>query len=132
VVNFCIFLIQERNKNIIRELNIELIYFIMDTTCIFSVGQLVKHKLFDYRGVIVDVDPEFMLSDEWYEAMAKSRPPKDQPWYRVLVHNAIHETYVAQRNLELDTSGKKVDHPEVKYYFSNFENGRYIPLYKDN
>jgi len=58
----------------------------------FSIGDLVHHKLFDYRGVVFDVDPRLMLSEEWYEAVARSRPPKDQPWYRVLVHDAIHET----------------------------------------
>ena len=76
----------------------------------FSIGDLVYHKLFDYRGVIVDVDPRLMLSDDWYEAVARSRPPKDQPWYRVLVHDATHETYVAERNLEPDTSGTPIRH----------------------
>ncbi len=65
----------------------------------FSIGDLVHHKLFDYRGVIVDVDSRLMLSDEWYETVARSRPPKDQPWYRVLVHDATPEPYVAERNL---------------------------------
>ncbi len=54
----------------------------------FYVGQLVYHKRFDYRGVVVDVDPQFQGDDEWYEVMACSRPPKDKPWYHVLVHNA--------------------------------------------
>ncbi|MFI0460110.1 MAG: heat shock protein HspQ, partial [Candidatus Thiodiazotropha endolucinida] len=65
----------------------------------FGVGELVYHRLFDYRGVIVDVDAKFMLSDEWYDQVARTRPPKDQPWYRVLVHSANNETYVAERNL---------------------------------
>jgi heat shock protein HspQ len=52
-----------------------------------------------------------MLSDEWYETVARSRPPKDQPWYRVLVHNSANETYVAERNLELDASEEPVRHP---------------------
>jgi heat shock protein HspQ len=52
----------------------------------FSIGQLVHHRLFDYRGVIVDVDAVFLGSEEWYEQVAKSKPPKDQPWYHVLVH----------------------------------------------
>lgn len=47
----------------------------------FSVGDLIHHRLFDYRGVIVDIDAAFQLTDEWYEAVAKSRPPKDEPWY---------------------------------------------------
>ncbi|MBF0273614.1 MAG: heat shock protein HspQ [Nitrospinae bacterium] len=98
----------------------------------FSIGQLVKHKLFNYRGVIVDVDPEFMLTDEWYEMMAKSRPPKDEPWYKVLVHNAIHETYVAQRNLEKDDSKQEINHQDIKSFFSGFVNGKYVLLQKDN
>ena len=69
----------------------------------FSIGDLVHHKLFDYRGVVVDVDPHLMLSEEWYAAVARSRPPKDQPWYRVLVYDATQETYVAEHNLESDS-----------------------------
>jgi len=91
----------------------------------FSIGDLVHHKLFDYRGVIIDVDPRLMLSDEWYEAVARSRPPKDQPWYRVLVHDAIHETYVAERNLEPDASSTPVRHPLVDTFFRNFSDGHY-------
>ena len=94
-------------------------------TAHFSVGDLVHHKLFNYRGVIVDVDPSFMLSDEWYAAVARSRPPKDQPWYRVLVHDATHETYVAERNLTPDTSGAPVRHPLIKSCFGSFGDGHY-------
>ncbi len=92
----------------------------------FSVGDLVHHKLFDYRGVIVDVDPRLMLSDEWYEAVARSRPPKNQPWYRVLVHDSIHETYVAERNLEADTSAAQIRHPLIDTCFQSFSDGRYL------
>lgn len=104
----------------------------MSAQALFAIGQLVHHRLFDYRGVVVDVDPQFMLSDEWYEVMARSRPPKDQPWYRVLVHNAIHETYVAQRNLEADTSGEAINHPEIEDYFSAFVDGRYLLALRSN
>lgn len=92
----------------------------------FSIGDLVHHKLFEYRGVIVDVDPRCMLSDEWYETVARSRPPKDKPWYRVLVHDATHETYVAERNLEPDTSGVPVRHPMIDDCFSGFRDGHYL------
>lgn len=68
----------------------------------FCIGHLIHHKHFDYRGIIVGVDLEFKNSDEWYEQMAKSRPPKDQPWYHVRVHNGTNHTYVAERNLEID------------------------------
>ena len=61
------------------------------STAQFSVGDLVHHKLFDYRGVIVDVDPEFQLTEEWYETVARSKPPKDRPWYHVLVHKGSHQ-----------------------------------------
>ena len=92
---------------------------------LFSPGQLVHHKLFDYRGVVVDVDATFALSDEWYEEMARSRPPRDQPWYHVLVHQGEHMTYVAQRNLEEDPSGQPIRHPMLEHFFSDFENGSY-------
>ena len=92
----------------------------------FSVGDLVYHRLFDYRGVIVDVDSTFESTEEWYEAVAKSRPPKDKPWYHVLVHKALHSTYVAERNLEPDESASPVEHPMIEHLFSRFENGRYI------
>jgi heat shock protein HspQ len=58
----------------------------------FAIGDLVHHKLFDYRGGVADVDPCFMLTDEWYENVAQSRPPKDRPWYQIFVHNAVHNT----------------------------------------
>lgn len=92
----------------------------------FSVGDLVQHRLFDYRGVIVDVDPIFMLSDEWYEQIARSRPPKDQPWYRVLVHNSKDETYVAERNLAQDPSFEPIEHPLLSKFFTDFDDGHYV------
>jgi heat shock protein HspQ len=97
-----------------------------------SVGQLIRHRLFDYRGVVVDVDPVFMQSDEWYEAVAKSRPPKDEPWYHVLVHDSDHSTYVAQRNLEPDESAEPINHPELGRYFAEFSEGRYVLRAREN
>ncbi len=97
-----------------------------NTSAGFHVGQLVHHRLFHYRGVVVDVDPTFQGSDEWYERMARTRPPKDRPWYHVLVHNADHQTYVAERNLEADDSGAPVKHPLVPAVFDEFRDGRYI------
>ena len=104
----------------------------MSANAHFSIGDLVHHKLFDYRGVIVDVDPRLMLSDEWYEIVALSRPPKDQPWYRVLVHDAIHETYVAERNLEPDKSGEPVRHPLIETNFRGFTDGHYLTAERPN
>ena len=91
----------------------------------FSVGQLVQHALFNYRGAVIDVDPVFENDDDWYEQVALSRPPKDKPWYRVLVHNTVHETYVAERNLQTDNSTEAINHPMVNSYFDEFSEGRY-------
>ena len=93
----------------------------------FHVGQLVHHRLFDYRGVVVDVDPVFQGSDGWYDQVARSRPPKDEPWYRVLVHEAEHETYVAERNLQPDVSRDPIRHPLLDVFFSGLEDGGYRP-----
>ncbi len=98
----------------------------------FSVGDLVIHELFDYRGVIVDIDPSFQATDEWYDAMAKSRPPKDKPWYHILVHKGKHSTYVAERNLLVDESTSPIIHPMVEQFFLKFENGRYISIDQSN
>ena len=68
----------------------------------YCIGQLIQHKLFDYRGIILGVDLEFKSTDEWYEMVARSRPPKNEPWYHDLVHQKGHQTYVAEQNLQLD------------------------------
>ena len=91
----------------------------------FQVGQLVKHKLFDYRGVVFDADATFQGSEEWYETMARTRPPKDQPWYHVLVHEAAHTTYVAERNLLPDLSGAPIHHPALDHFFDELRDGLY-------
>ena len=94
-------------------------------TAKFAIGQLIKHRLFDYRGVVYDVDPSFQGTEEWYRQMARSWPPKDKPWYRVLVHGSVHETYVAERNLDADASGEPVQHPLVDALFDAFSDGAY-------
>ncbi len=99
-----------------------------ETTCKFAIGQLVHHLLFDYRGVIVDVDATFQGAEAWYEQMAQSRPPKDKPWYHVLVHDAQHMTYVAERNLEPDELHDPIDHPLLDTFFSDFKNGHYVRM----
>ena len=92
----------------------------------FAIGQVVHHRVFGYRGVVIDIDHSFELSDEWYEQVAKSRPPKDQPWYRVLVGGAVHETYVAERHLEEDATGTPIEHPLVYDFFDEFHDGHYV------
>jgi heat shock protein HspQ len=92
----------------------------------FQVGQVIHHRLFDYRGVIVDVDATFQGTEAWYQSVARSRPPKDQPWYHVLVHQAEHMTYVAERNLEPDLSGEPVVHPVLDQFFDERRDGLYV------
>jgi heat shock protein HspQ len=92
----------------------------------FSVGDLIHHRLFGYRGVIVNFDQKYMATEEWYEAVAKSRPPKDKPWYHVIVHGSVHSTYVAEQNLEPDENVEPINHPMLDHFFSRFENGKYI------
>ena len=91
----------------------------------FNVGQIVHHKRFGYRGVIADVDATFQLSNDWYDHMAQSKPPRDRPWYQVLVHNEMHSTYVAERNLERDEDVSPIRHPMLEDYFSGYSDGSY-------
>lgn len=91
----------------------------------FRIGQIVEHKLFNYRGVVFEVDPVFSFSEEWYEQVARSRPPKDQPWYHVLVDNGAHTTYVAERHLMESDDTSEIHHPAIANYFSGFRDGYY-------
>lgn len=91
----------------------------------FGPGQLVRHNRFGYRGVVVDVDPVFSGSDDWYDQVARSRPPRDAPWYHVLPDRAEHMTYVAERHLEADEAGEPIEHPLLARFFDAFRSGRY-------
>ena len=93
----------------------------------FAIGDVVRHRLFDFRGVIFDVDPEFANSDEWYEAIPEDlRPSKDQPFYHLLAENAesAYVAYVSQQNLLPDDSDEPIDHPAIPTMFDR-EDGRY-------
>ena len=96
-----------------------------ETHAKFSVGQLVHHRRFDYRGVIFDVDPSFQGTEEWYEAVARSRPPKDRPWYHVLPDGSLNSTYVAERHLEPDDCTEPIRHPALGQFFGALEGDRY-------
>ena len=96
----------------------------------FHIGQVVKHRFFSFRGVIYDVDPEFDNTEEWYEAIPEHiRPRKDQPFYHLLAENdeTSYLAYVSEQNLEEDTSGARVSHPELGEWFSEPESGVYVP-----
>ncbi len=98
----------------------------------FFPGQLIHHLRFDYRGVVVDVDADFQGTEEWYEMMARSKPPKDKPWYHVLVDDADHMTYVAEQNLEADSTHNPIKHPALGQFFASFENGTYVAKTRAN
>ena len=94
----------------------------------FAIGEVVRHRLFDFRGVVFDVDPEFANSEEWYEAIPEAlRPSKDQPYYHLLAENSesAYIAYVSQQNLVRDDSDEPVEHPAIPTMFDSFDHGRY-------
>lgn len=94
----------------------------------FSIGQVVRHKHFPFRGVIVDVDVEFANSEEWWLAIPEEfRPAKEQPYYHLLAENVddSYEAYVSQQNLLPDDSGEPVHHPDVIQFFDDFDGDHY-------
>ncbi len=95
----------------------------------YHVGQIISHNKFGYRGVIYDADGQFSGSDAWYDTVAKSKPPKDAPWYHVLVDGSDTTTYVAERHLAPANDISEIAHPLVDVYFSAFNDGLYqIPM----
>lgn len=93
----------------------------------FGIGQLVYDPLFDFRGVIIDVDAQFEESEDLYNRMSPNKPPKDIPWYHILVHGTQQRAYVAEQDLEADSSKEPINHPELDYFFSEFKHGVYLP-----
>ena len=91
----------------------------------FKIGQIIHHRLFDYTGVVFDIDPIFQGSEKWYEQVARSRPPKNEPWYHVLVHSAEHTTYVAEQNLDIKEQPKAIQHPLINSIFTKFDGLQY-------
>jgi heat shock protein HspQ len=98
----------------------------------YTVGQIVRHALFGYRGVIIDADPMFQGTDEWYKKMTSDHPPKDEPWYHILVHGSIHHAYAAESQLLLDNSDEPIEHPELELFFSEFKDGMYVSQRQSN
>ena len=94
----------------------------------FAIGDVVRHRIFDFRGVVFDVDPEFANSEEWYDAIPEAiRPRKDQPFYHLLAENSetSYVAYVSQQNLVPDETDEPVGHPEIASMFDRLEGGRY-------
>ena len=96
----------------------------------FKLGEVVKHRVFAFRGVIFDIDPVFNNTEEWWESIpADVRPHKDQPFYHLYAENAETEyvAYVSEQNLLPDTSGDPVRHPQVSEVFTRDAKGGYRP-----
>jgi heat shock protein HspQ len=94
----------------------------------YGIGEMVRHRLLDFRGVVFDVDPEFANSDEWYESIPEAmRPDKDQPFYHLLAENSetSYIAYVSQQNLVRDDEGEPIDHPAIGSLFDGFDGERY-------
>jgi len=94
----------------------------------YGLGDVVRHRLFPFRGVVVDVDPEFANTEEWYEAIPEDiRPPKDQPFYHLLAENdeSYYGAYVSEGNLLPDAQNGPVSHPEIQEAFDDFDGQRY-------
>ena len=94
----------------------------------FAIGDVVRHRLFEFRGVIFDVDPVFANSEEWYQAIPEDiRPSKDQPYYHLLAENAdsSYVAYVSQQNLVPDDSDEPISHPAIAGIFDAYADGRY-------
>ena len=102
-----------------------------DRTAKFRIGQVVRHRIYPFRGVIFDVDPEFSSTEEWWESIPEHiRPRKDQPFYHLLAENetSSYVAYVSEQNLLVDESGDPVQHPQVSDLFGDLEADQYAVL----
>ena len=94
----------------------------------FAIGQVVRHRIFPFRGVIFDVDPEFGNTEEWWMSIPEDiRPRKDQPFYHLLAENDqnTYVAYVSEQNLLPDDTGQPVGHPHAALLFDGFQDGHY-------
>lgn len=95
----------------------------------FTIGDVVRHRLYDFRGVVFDIDPVFANSEEWWDAIpADKRPKRDQPFYHLLAENeeSSYIAYVSQQNLLEDSVNGPIDHPSVDEIFKEFADGHYL------
>lgn len=91
----------------------------------FAPGDLVRHRRYGYRGVVVEFDLVCEANDDWYESN-QTQPRKDQPWYHVLVHQSPHTTYAAEDSLLREYGGEEISHPLLQHFFVSFEDGAYV------
>lgn len=100
----------------------------VNRTAKFQIGQVVKHRIYPFRGVIFDVDPTFSNTEEWLNAIPEQlRPHRDQPFYHLLAENAqsYYVAYVSEQNLLPDTSGVPVNHPRLEQLFGELKDAHY-------
>ena len=103
----------------------------MDKVAKFLIGQVVRHRVYPFRGLIFDVDPVFSNTDEWYDAIPlEVRPHKNQPFYHLYAQNeqTVYEAYVSEQNLLPDDSSEALRHPAIQKEFIQADNGMYFPL----
>ncbi len=103
----------------------------MDRIAKFRIGQVVRHRVYPFRGVIFDVDPVFSNTDQWYESIPiEIRPRKDQPFYHLYAQNdqSVYEAYVSEQNLLVDSSDEVLRHPAIATDFVRSDSGDYIPV----
>ena len=94
----------------------------------YAIGQVVRHRVYPFRGVVFDIDPLFSNTEEWYQSIpAEVRPHKDQPYYHLFAENDEHSyiAYVSQQNLEVDGDGGPIDHPALDQVFDTYDGERY-------
>lgn len=102
------------------------------TNARYSVGQIVRHRIFPFRGIIFDIDPVFNNTEEWWQSIPEDiRPHKEQPFYHLLAENAETEyiAYVSEQNLLPDTTGRPLRHPQLKEMFAQDDDGSYRALF---
>ena len=95
---------------------------------LFNIGDIVKHRIYPFRGVIVDVDPEFSNTEEWYQSIpAEIRPSRQQPYYHLMAENTetFYTAYVSQQNLVRDGENGPLEHPDLEEIFSGMDHGKY-------
>ena len=95
---------------------------------LFNIGDIVKHRIYPFRGVIVDVDPEFSNTEEWYQSIpAEIRPSREQPYYHLMAENTetFYTAYVSQQNLVGDGENGPLEHPDLEEIFSGMDHGKY-------
>ena len=102
-------------------------YCVLPSSPKFEPGQVVEHKRYQYRGLVVAVDPTCQADETWYQSN-QTQPDRNQAWYHILVDSAQHVTYVAESNIELDQSGNPVVHPLLNLFFYGLDekNNRYL------